>query len=364
MQEKLKWAVIGGGNGGQSLSGHLGLMGFPVRLYDIIPETVEAVNKQGGIEMNGAVQGFGKVEFATGNIAEAVDGADIIMVVTPALAHQSIARDCAPHLTDGQTILLHPGATFGALEFKKTIKDEKCNANVTIAEASSLLYACRTLKPGHASIYGIKNKLMVASLPAAESKNVVKMLNTAFPQMCAAENVFATSLENPNAMMHPGPTLLNTSLIESGRQWKYYWDGITPSVGAFVEEMDKERIALGKAFGIELTPILALYKELYGIDAETLSEAVKQNQAYRDIEGQKTLRTRYILEDIPMGLVPMISLGRQAGTDVSMMETVVKMGEFLMGEDLTVGGRTLENLGLSQMTANDIRQYVETGSGQ
>ncbi|MCP4344365.1 MAG: NADP transhydrogenase subunit alpha [Desulfobacterales bacterium] len=361
MQEKLKWAVIGGGNGGQSISGHLGLMGFPVRLYDIFPDTVEAVNKQGGIEISGAVQGFGKVELATGDIGEAVDGADIIMVVAPALAHQAIARNCAPHLKDGQIILLHPGATFGALEFSKVIKDEECKANITIAEANSLLYACRSPKPGYASIFGIKNNLMIAALPAVESKNVVKMLNTAFPQMYAAENVFATSLGNANAMMHPGPTLLNTSMIESGRQWKYYWDGITPSVGAFVEAMDKERVALGKAFGIELTPILALYKELYGTDAETLCEAVRQNQAYSEIEGQKTLRTRYILEDIPMGLVPMISLGKQAGTDVSMMETVVKMGEFLMGEDLTAGGRTLENLGLSQMSSDDIRQYVETG---
>ena len=31
-----------------------------------------------------------------------------------------------------------------------------------------------------------------------------------------------------NAMMHPAPTLLNTSLIESGRDWLYYRDGITP----------------------------------------------------------------------------------------------------------------------------------------
>ena len=34
---KLTWAVIGGGNGGQSLSGHLALMDFTVRLYDIFP---------------------------------------------------------------------------------------------------------------------------------------------------------------------------------------------------------------------------------------------------------------------------------------------------------------------------------------
>jgi len=362
MQEKPKWAVIGGGNGGQSVSGHLGLMGFTVRLYDIFPDTMEAVSRQGGIEVDGVVQGFGKVELATTDIALAIEGADIVMVVAPALAHQAIAKNCAPHLTDGQIVLLHPGATCGALEFAKVIRDEGCKADVTIAESESLIYACRSPKPGHASILGIKNRLMVAALPASENRKVVDMLNTAFPQIYAGKNVLATSLANPNSMVHPGPTLLNTSMIESGRDWLYYWDGITPSVGAFVEDMDKERMALGKAFGIELTPLLQWYKETYDADADNLSDAVKKNKAYAEIKGQKSIQTRYILEDIPMGLVPMVCLGKQAGTDVSRMETVTKLGEFMTGRNFTTEGRSLENLGLSGMSAEDIRQFVETGN--
>ncbi len=121
-QERFRWAVIGGGNGGQSLSGHLAIMGFPVRLYDIIPETIEAINTQGGVEVDGAVEGFGKLELATMNLAEAIDGADIIMVVAPALAHRKIAKECVPHLQDGQVVFIHPGATGGALEFSKVLK--------------------------------------------------------------------------------------------------------------------------------------------------------------------------------------------------------------------------------------------------
>ncbi|WZL74998.1 hypothetical protein QBE52_05305 [Clostridiaceae bacterium 35-E11] len=73
----------------------------------------------------------------------------MIMVVAPALAHKAIAKNLAPHLKDGQVIFIHPGATLGALEFRKTFDDEGCTADVVIAEALSLLYAC---KPGTASI--------------------------------------------------------------------------------------------------------------------------------------------------------------------------------------------------------------------
>ncbi len=55
----LRWAVIGGGNGGQSLSGHLALMGFSVMLYDIVQATIRAVQEKGGIALDGVVQGFG-----------------------------------------------------------------------------------------------------------------------------------------------------------------------------------------------------------------------------------------------------------------------------------------------------------------
>jgi opine dehydrogenase len=361
---KLTWAVIGGGNGGQSLSAHLALMGFTVRLYDIFPQTIEAIHSAGGIQADGAVKGFGKIELATTDIAQAVDGADIIMIVAPAIAHRDIAVNCAPYLTDGQIIFIHPGATGGALEFNQVLLDRKCDKFITLAEAESLLYACRSLKPGHTTIFGIKKELMVAALPASETQRVVQLLNTAFPQMYAGANVLATSLSNCNAMMHPAPTLLNTSLIESGNDWLYYWDGITPSIGAFVEALDEERLAVASAFGLKIAGIQEWYKIHYGAQGATLSDTVKQNQAYAEVQGQKTLHTRYLLEDIPTGLVPMACLGQMAGVAVARMETVIKLGEFMTGKDLTTSGRTLKNLGLAGMTIEDIQDYIESGENK
>jgi len=227
-----------------------------------------------------------------------------------------------------------------------------------------LLYACRSQKAGQATIFGIKNELMVAALPAGETARVVKLLNTAFPQMYAGSNVLETSLSNANAMMHPAPTLLNTSLIESGSDWLYYWDGITPSIGAFVEALDGERLAVAAAFGLKIPGIQEWYKIHYGVQGATLPDTVKLNQAYAEVKGQKTLHTRYLLEDIPTGLIPMACLGRLAGVYVERMETVIKLGEFLTGKNFTSTGRSLENLGLAGMNVQEIREYIETGERQ
>jgi opine dehydrogenase len=361
MNKEIRWAIVGGGNGGQSLAGHLGLMGYPVRIYDIFPETIAGIAGQGGIHLDGVVEGFGSVELATTDIQEAISGADIVVVVAPATAHRDIAKACAAHLVEGQIVLLHPGATCGALEFRQVLDQEGGAANLAIAETNSLIYACRSPRPGFASIFGIKQDLIVATFPARENPRVLKILQEPFPQIKPGKNVLETSLGNANAVMHPGPTILNTSMIESEHSWRYYLDGITPTIGEFVEDLDRERLNLAKSFGIELTPIREWYRIAYGVVGDSLSEVVRKNPAYAKIQGQKELRTRYLCEDIPTGLVPMVGLAQLKGVAVDRMELVAKMGGYLLKEDFFASGRTLESLGIADMSAVALERYLENG---
>jgi len=359
---KTTWAVIGGGNGGQSAAAHLSVMGFPVRIYDVVPETIRAINKQGGIYVEGAIEGFGPVEKATLNMKEAVQGADVIMIIAPALYHRKIAEEMASSLVPGQIVFIHPGATFGAIEFYQVCKLKGVPIeSIIVSEAQSLLYACRAKTPGNAHINGLKETLAVAALPASKTKNAVEVINEAFPQMYAAKNVLETSLTNLNAVMHPGPSLLNVSIIESKHAWEYYMDGITPTIGSYAERLDLERLALGKAVNLELPGVLQMYRQLYGVDKPTLSETVKEVKAYKGIIGQKRIDTRYVLEDIPMGLVPMASLGAQLGISVPIIQTTIDLGTLLLKKDFISEGRTMERLGLNDMDAGRLIEYVTKG---
>lgn len=360
--KKLNWAIIGGGNGGQAMAGHIGIKGFPVKLYDISEEVVEAINKKGGIEVDGAVEGFGKVQLASTDIEKVLEGSDMIVVVLPSLYHADIARACAPYLKDGQMIFLHPGASCGALEFRSILDKEKCSANVVVGEAQTLLYACRVTEPGKAHIFGVKNIVLAAAFPAKENKRMIEGLNTAFPEFKEAKNVLQTSLENLNAMMHPAPTLLNTSKIDAQEDFLYYYDGITPVIGKYVEKMDEERLAIGKALGIELTSMVDWYRTMYDAKGQTLSELCKDNKSYDGIKGQKTLKTRYVLEDIPNSLEAVASLGKMVGVNVDRMETIVKLGQYILEGDILMDGRTVENLGIAGFSVQDLLDYVETGA--
>ncbi len=361
MKKTLKWTIIGGGNGGQTTAGHLGMMGFDVTIYDIFEETIEAIKQQGGVYLEDALTGFGKISHATTNIEDALREADVIFVTVPATAHVSVAKSCASYLKDGQIVILNPAASFGSLVFRKVLDDAGCTANITLGETNTLLYGCRIIKPGTTQVFGLKNRILAAALPAIETNRVVTILQEAFPQFEACDSILVTSFDNTNPILHPATTIFNTGIIESERDWRFYVDGFTTSVGKYVEQMDVERLAIGKALGIDLFSCIEQLEIEYDVFKDTLAESVSSNPVYQDIGGQHTLETRYLTEDIPMGLIPFIELGNMLNLPTIHMQTTATMGQLLLGRSLMEGARTLEVLGLKNMTIDEFLEFIRTG---
>ncbi len=119
------------------MAGHLGILGYPVTLYNRTDEKLDGVRWRGGIKVDGAVSGFGPVRKATSDVREAVAEADVVMVVTPATAHHDLAAAMAPCLRDGQLVVLNPGRTGGALEFRRVFREEGMRARIVLAETQN-----------------------------------------------------------------------------------------------------------------------------------------------------------------------------------------------------------------------------------
>ena len=58
----MKVAVIGAGNGGQAIAGYLATQGYEVALYDIVKEKMDELRQLGGIQLEGRLSGFGKLQ--------------------------------------------------------------------------------------------------------------------------------------------------------------------------------------------------------------------------------------------------------------------------------------------------------------
>jgi opine dehydrogenase len=365
MNSKHNYTVIGAGHGGKAMAAHLALMGFQTTLYNRTADHIYAIKELGGIDLDSydsGPRGFGKLHLVTSEMDAALVEAEVIMVVVPSSAHADIAKSVAPCLKDGQIILLHPGRTCGAIEFAKVLRDQQCKADVTIAEAETFIYASRSDGPAQARIFRIKEAVPLAALPATRTRSVLDIIHEAYPQYIDGGNVLQTGLNNMGAIFHPALTLLNAGRIESTHgDFQFYIDGATPSVAKVLEALDRERVTVAASLGIRARNSLEWLQMAYNTTGADLYEAIQNQPGYYGIKAPATLNHRYIFEDVPMSLVPIAALGRRYGVSVQAMDSIIRLACIIHKTDYWRKGRTLEKLGVDNLSVGEITRYVNDG---
>lgn len=361
----MRVAVLGAGHGGTAAAAHLSKMGHEVRLFDKFREVVEPFGVAGSVTLKGVLgEGVYPIEGAYDRLNEAMRGARLVLVVTPAFAHREIATHMADSLEDGQIILLHPGRTGGALEFRNVLKEKNCGARVFVAEAQTLLYACRKSGPTEVHVMGVKRRVRVAALPAEDTARVLETVSTVFPQFVAAVDVLETSLLNIGAMFHPAPTLLNAGRIEDTKgDFRYYHQGITPGVARVIEMVDEERVRIASSLGVPAISAMDWLMEAYGVKGSSLYECVQGNAAYAAVKAPGDLNARYLSEDVPTGLVPLAALGRIAGVRTPVMDALIDLASSLHARDYRSQGRNEAAMGIAGLSKEGLLRMVREECG-
>lgn len=362
----MKISVLGAGNGGCTTAADLARRGIPCTLFDLprFEAVLAPIRDSAVLHLTGA---FGEhtvpAPAVTTDVRDAVEDADILVLAIPSFAQEPFARACAPFVHPGQIAVLTPGGTGGALAFAAVLAREGAPDGVVVAETLSLPYACRKVEPNHVHVGGVKQNLPVAAFPAIDTATVLTALEPVFPRMLvAAAHVLETSLNNPNAMAHPVPALLNAGWIETtGGDFRFYTDGVSPSVGRVMDALDRDRLALLAALGLEEVPAIEWDRRLYGLVGATSYEVNRDSVIHRGIRAPDSMRSRYLTEDVPYGLVPLASIAHQLGVETPLIDLFIDLASTLLGEDLRAAGRTADSLGLAGMDAPRMLEYVTTG---
>ncbi|MBI1734811.1 MAG: NAD/NADP octopine/nopaline dehydrogenase family protein [Candidatus Rokubacteria bacterium] len=357
-------AVIGAGNGGAAVAGYLASRGHVVRVQDTNRAVVEPLARSGAIEVAGKIQGTGKIALATTDVAAAVAGAELVMVVVPGDAHHAVAEALAPHVTARHLIVLHPGGAGGALELAATFRRLGVRERPAIAEIESFSFGCKTVAPGRSQVNTVKQENRVAALPAGNTPAVLAALAHYFPQFVAAQSVLQTSLNHMNAMLHVPTMLMNAGWIESTKgEFEFYRDGVSPAVARVMEGLDRERMAVSEALGAGAAPLRQWIRETYKVEAPTLWETIQtlNRTVYQTSKAPGTLTSRYLTEDVPSGLVPIAALGEAAGVATPLMRMLIDLASRVHGVDHWRTGRTLERMGLAGRDARGIRRAAQEG---
>jgi len=356
-------AVLGSGNGGCAVAFDCAANGHQVRLFDFeqFPESIKAVQNNGGIYCEGVLEGFQPVGYAGHEIEKALDGADIIHAVGPAYSTRPFAEACKPHLKPGQIVIVNPSSCGGSIEFKNGAGLDLRDEDIVVAETSTLPYAVRLLEPGRIKIFNkLTGGLLMAAVPAKKTDYVLEQVRDVYPAMSAAKNILQTSLQNGNPVIHPAITLMNVALIERTRgDFDFYHQGVTPAVGRLVQAVDRERIAIGKKLGVEVIPDPELGVIQGYMTEATYDTGFNTAPGFAGVKAQSSLDYRYFNEDVGYGLVFLQGLGEQVGVATPVMSAVVALVSLLMERNYVgEARRTMATLGLSKYTARELEQLV------
>jgi opine dehydrogenase len=357
-------AIVGAGNGGCAMAADLTLRGFQVHLCEMyLPKRIEDLENHGGIELSGAAgTGSALPKLMTRDIEEAIKDVDVIIWTIPANGHDFHARQCAPHIRPGQILILTPGAVGGALSVANLLNQLGVKG-VRIGETCTLPYGCRLTSHFHVEVYDVAKDVLFAMLPDVETDSVLTSIRPLFPNMMRGETVLDTSLKYMNLLLHPVGMILNAGWIgHRKRDFAYYYDGISPSVAKIMEELDNERLNIVRAFNLKPVPFVEWFLRRGKTQTkESVYQAIHSSIPNRNFRAPETLTHRFILEDIPFGLVPLSHFGRLVGVSTPVVDSLTLLASRICGRDFLKEGNGLERMGISNMSLDELKKWVSEG---
>jgi len=334
--------VIGGGSTGFSATAWLTAKGFQVTLCDnqSFQSILSEVENNDGILLRGkAGRGLYKPTKVTCDPAEAIPGAELILICVPANRHEETAAFIAPFIEAGQDILISPG-NLGSFVFRQIFDKRGVIADVRISELEGNICPCRLTGPAEATVGLPIRKKRVACMQGGKTAEVIRRLEGVF-DFVANRNVFECALLSDNFVLHIGTCLLSATNIERmGSDFIMFQHALTPASIGLAAAVQAERKALVEKLGLEERDSASEFL----IELMDWSNHPEYG-VFRTLEGPDSVRHRYIDEDSRACAALALSLAPRFGISMPVLSAVVTLAGTLNGVDYMEVGRTLNNLG-------------------
>lgn len=359
----MRIAVLGGGHGSHAAAADLSERGHEVRMWRRDAAAFAPVLGSRRITLRDhRGQREVPLALATVEIGEALRGAELVIVPTPAFSQVDIARAIAPHLVDGQVVLLPPGS-FGSYVMAKTVREAGNRAPLAFAETGTLPYLARKRGPAEVAITTRATRLPTGVFPAAETARALALVAQAYPSVEPVEDALSGALMNAGPIIHPPLVVMNAGPLEHNERFDIHNEGTQPSVRRVTDTLDAERIAVREALGYAAPhfPLADHYNSdrwMYGNAHDKLVESGDWRE-HIDLLGH-----RYMREDVAYGLAFLVSVADWAGAPCPVARALLSICSAITGEDLARGPRTLPALGLASLDRSALRAAMQRGLDQ
>lgn len=333
----MKVTILGAGNSGCAHAAKLVQNGHQVILAktsaSLHEDNFDFMQRIQGILMHDEVSNdsfFAHFEVSR-DVVNAIQWADAILILTQSLQHRVIAEKYAQYFKKGQVVLIIPG-NLGSLWFKKYSKE-----GVIFAEGESTPYDARIVEPGcvHVLFRNVRNAVSILGNDV-DKETVLGRVDALFGRhKYLRNNIVESAMHNPNLVVHTVGTIMSASRIEmmKGEFWMYR-EAFSDSVWNLVQQLDAEKNAVIEAYGGTKMSYLDACKWRNEEDLTKNSLEVFRNYAQcGGPKGPANLETRFMAEDVPMGLGQLELLAQKKGISTPVASALITIASSLRNID-------------------------------
>lgn len=307
----------------------------------------------------GAVEAECRPRVAAG-AAELAAENEVVLIALPAYGHKAVMDALAPHLRQGQPVIISSHASFGALYLGGLLAARGVSAPVTCW--GTTVVTGRQAGPAAVRVNTLRKLVDLCTLPETGAEAGQALCERLFgPRFMQRGGLLAIALSNLNPQNHMGIALANMTRMERGETWGQ-GENVTPNVGRLLEALDAERLAIAEALGLKVRTIFEHFHLSFHVPVASISE---MNQAMHRQgnggTGPATADSRYVTEDVPFGLVPTVVLGDLVGRPARLHRAGIEIFSAMYGRDFMAENDLLAALGPERLTLDGLGRAARTG---
>eukprot|EP00873_Tetraselmis_striata_P042471 jgi/Tetstr1/462735/TSEL_007697.t1 len=386
-----KVVIAGGGNAAHVAAGMFAKQGADVRMYVSLPEEAkeirDGVAANGGITVHKPADTDAPEESYTAaispdaissNPADVIPDAELVIIITPAFAHEPILRQIEPHVHHEVFVGAIPAPGGFQWMAEHILRDSA--SGLTVFGGDHLPWACRIEEKGKSvSLLGVKSHVDVCVHPHGKDTDLFSTLNRLFVGTTYTDggHFLNCTLFPTNCIIHPGIMygLWHDWDGQPVTEAPLFYQGLSQQTADLLEGMSDDiqatKKALEAALSIDLSLTLPVYDyqmQVYGHnidDSSSLRTVFRTNHAFRGLTCPMdklpdgllvpAFGCRYLTEDLPYGLAVLKGIAELAGVDTPHFDKVLawaqdKIGHVYIGPDkrIVAGSPDVQRSGCPQ----------------
>lgn len=285
---------------------------------------------------------------------------DVLILVLPGYGHKYVMDALAPHVQAHHTLIISSHTSLGALYVAQLLRQR--GVQIPIIAWGTTITTGRQLSNSSVMVNTVRAQVDFCSLPQGSCSASQALCERLFGErFVARDGLLAITLSNLNPQNHMGIALGNMSRMERGETWSQ-GQNLTPRIGALLEALDRERLAIAEALGLSVRTIFEHFHLSFHVPIASIAE---MNQAMHEQgnggTGPSTADSRYVTEDVPYGLVATVALGKLAGTPARLHEAGVDIFSAMYGRDFGSENELLSSLELDRFSLATLKQAALSG---